>query len=279
MKPPRRVYRERITNRIPSVFYIWFSIVTRMIKEFLKKSPLINLLIRLKKCFVEPKPQNDEGVIIDRLTKRYIIPNTFIEFGFSGWEFNCAQLVNCWNGLLVDGDPYNVKIARIILPKNIVVKKQWLTLDNLKFIETYAEGKDIGILSIDVDGNDFWFLKKLISLRPAIIIAEYNSSFGLRPVTVPYDPSFDRRKKHESRTYFGASLSAIHYLTSRNGYSLIEIGNSGINAFFIRNDFLTTDDLVLKPESAFREKYFPDRTRPSQQWEKIKELEYVDVTQ
>jgi hypothetical protein len=249
-----------------------------MIKEILKKTPLINLFIRLKKCFAEPKPQNDEAVIIDRLIKRYVIPNTFIEFGFSGWEFNCAKLVNGWNGLLIDGDPYNVKIARIILPKNILVKKQWLTLDDLEDIETYAKGKDIGILSIDVDGNDFWFLEKLISLRPAIIIAEYNSSFGLRPLTVPYDPLFDRRKKHESRTYFGASLSALDYLTTRNGYSLIEIGNTGVNAFFIRNDFLTNDDVVLKPESAFREKYFPDGTRPSQQWEKIKELEYVEVT-
>src|SRR5215217_8804046 len=63
-----------------------FPLVIHMIKEILKKTPLINLFIRLKKCFAQPKPQNDEAVIIDRLIKRYVIPNTFIEFGFSGWE-------------------------------------------------------------------------------------------------------------------------------------------------------------------------------------------------
>ncbi len=64
----------------------------------------------------------------------------------------------------------------------------------------------------------------------------------------------------------------------RNGYSLIEVGNSGINAFFVRKDLLTIDDLELAPETSFREKSFPDGARPSQQWKKIRDLEYVDVT-
>ncbi len=247
------------------------------IKELIKKTPIINIYIRLKSLFVGPATQNDEAIIIDRLTKRYRIPNTFIEFGFSGWEFNCAKLVDSWSGLLIDGDPYNVKIGRIILPDNVTVKREWLTLDNLDCIKSYARGKDIGILSVDVDGNDYWFWDKLIDLRPALLIAEYNSSFGLRPITVPYDPLFDRTKKHESHTYYGASLSAINHLAIKNGYSLIEIGNTGINAFFIRNDYLTSDDLVLKPESAFREKTFTDGTRPSQQWEKIKDMTYINI--
>ena len=58
----------------------------------------------------------------------------------------------------------------------------------------------------------------------------------------------------------------------------MEVSNSGINAFFVRKDLLTIDDFELKPESAFREKYFPDGTRPSHQWQKIKHLRYVDVT-
>ncbi len=180
--------------------------------------------------------------------------------------------------MLLDGNPYNVKIASIAYSKKIVSKCMWLTLENLAFIESYAKSRDIGILSIDVDGNDYWFLKKLIKIKPAIIIAEYNSSFGLRPITVPYDQNFDRTEKHESWTYFGASLSAINHLANLHGYSLIEVGNSGINAFFVRNDMMTIDDCKLEPEHAFREKFFPDGTRPSKQWEKIKHLSYVDVT-
>jgi hypothetical protein len=97
-------------------------------------------------------------------------------------------------------------------------------------------------------------------------------------VTVPYDPNFDRRKKDESGTYYGASLSAINNLANRNGYSLIEVSNSGVNAFFVRKDLLTVDDIELKPDLAFREKYFLDGSRPSQQWAKIKHLAFVDVT-
>jgi len=248
-------------------------------KEFIKKTPLINIFIILKSLFVKPMTQNDEIEIINRLIRRFNVPHSFIEFGFSGWEFNCAALISDWEGLLIDGDSYNVKIAEIICPKEITVKCSWLTLENLDFICDYANSRGgVGILSIDVDGNDYWFLEKMISTKPAIIISEYNSSFGLRPVTVPYDPSFDRIKKHVSGTYFGASLSAINHLAKQNGYSLIEVSNSGVNVFFVRKDLLTIDDCELNPECAFREKYFPDGTRPSQQWEKIKHLQYVDVT-
>ncbi|MBT9099545.1 hypothetical protein KFZ76_17760 [Methylovulum psychrotolerans] len=247
-------------------------------KKYIKKTPLINIFIFIKKQFVKPLAQNDETQIIKRLIQRFDVPRSFIEFGFSGWEFNCASLISNWEGLLVDGDPYNVKIADIICPKTITAKCSWLTLESLGFICDYAKSKELGILSIDVDGNDYWFLEELIATKPAIIIAEYNSSFGLKPITVPYDPNFDRTKKHESWMYFGASLSAINHLANQNGYSLIEVSNSGVNAFFVRKDLLTIDDYELKPECSFREKYFSDGSRPSQQWEKIKHLEYVDVT-
>jgi hypothetical protein len=248
------------------------------LKEFIKKTPLINVYILVKKLFVNPASQNDEDIILDRLINRYRIPNTFIELGFSGWEFNCAKLANSWSGVLVDGDPYNVKIGNLILPKNITIVNEWLTLDKLGFIRAYAKNKEIGILSIDLDGNDFWFWQSLIDLRPALLIAEYNSTFGLRPITVPYNSEFDSTKNDEAHTYFGASLSAINHLATKCGYSLIEIGNTGVNAFFIRNDYLTSDDLVLKPDYAFREKLFSDGSRPSQRFEKIKDQVFVDVS-
>jgi hypothetical protein len=248
------------------------------LKQLIKTTPLIDIYIFLKKQFVDPHAQNDETAIIERLLQRFDVPHSFIEFGFSGWEFNCASLIGKWEGLLIDGDPYNVKIANIICPPKITAKCSWLTLETMDFLGDYANSRGIGILSIDVDGNDYWFLEKTISIRPAIIIVEYNSSFGLRPITVPYDPGFDRTKKHESWTYYGASLSALNHLANQNGYSLMEVSNSGVNAFFVRKDLLTIDDCELKPESAYREKHFPDGTRPSQQWEKIRHLQYVDVT-
>lgn len=247
------------------------------IKNQIKKTPLIVPFVLMKGLFKRPVAQNDEAMILRRLLRRYDLPKRFIEFGFSGWEFNCAPLIESWEGLLVDGNAYNVKIANLVYPR-IKAVRAWLTLNNLDFIIDYAQSKPLGILSVDVDGNDYWFLEKLIPTTPMLIIAEYNSSLGLRPVSVPYDPQFDRTKKHESWTYFGASLTALNHLASLHGYSLIEISNSGVNAFFVRNDLLTADDVVLKPEAAFREKYFMDGSRPSDQWEKIKNLPFIDVT-
>jgi hypothetical protein len=229
-----------------------------------------------KGLITQPRAQNDEAFILHRLLRRYEVPKRFLEFGFSGWEFNCAALVRDWDGLLVDGDEYNVRIARLIYPR-IQARALWLTLDSLGSLMDYATAAPLGILSVDVDGNDYWFLERLIVSKPALIIAEYNSSFGLRPITVPYDPGFDRTRKHATWTYYGASLTAIDHLARRNGYSLIEISNSGVNAFFIRDDFLTADDLVLSPSTSFREKLFLDGSRPAGQWERIKQLPFVDV--
>jgi hypothetical protein len=248
-----------------------------VIKAFVKATPLCFPYIYAKSLLVKPRAQNDEETVLRRLLLRYKIPNTFVEFGFSGWEFNCAALAKDWEGLLIDADVYNVKIANSIWSDNITAKAMWITMDTLDEIVAWVGSKELGILSIDVDGNDYWFLQRLISLRPSIVIAEYNSSFGLRPITVPYEADFDRLKKHPTHTYFGASLTAIEFLARQSGYSLIEIGNTGVNAFFVRDDLLGGDDVILTPECAFREKMFSDGSRPSEQWEKIKHLPYVNV--
>jgi len=119
--------------------------------------------------------------------KRTNAPKTFIEFGFHPIEFNCASFVQNrdWQGLLIDCSARQVSDARAILPKRIEIVQAFLTLDNLDFIKSrFAE---LGVLSIDVDGNDYWFLEKLIDVKPSVICVEYNASLGLEPITVPYD--------------------------------------------------------------------------------------------
>ena len=98
-------------------------------------------------------------------------------------------------------------------------------------------GDDIGILSIDIDGVDYWILGAITHCKPRILIVEFNSVFGAeRPITVPYDPGFVRTEKHHSNLYFGASLAAFHHNVTRRGYSLVGTNSAGSNAFFVRND-------------------------------------------
>ena len=237
-------------------------------KEFVKTTPLSRVYIFLKSFVTAPRSQNDESTILARLIDRPGIATRFIEFGFSGWEFNCAHLAATWEGLLLDGDLYNIRIATTILPRRVVAKQLWITLETLSVVQDYAKEKEIGVLSIDVDGNDYWFLKDLIDIRPGIIIAEYNSVFGMRPITVPNDPTSDRRN-YPRWTYYGASLLAFAKLAKEHGYSLLA-QTGGINAFFVRDDLLLSSDVVLDPSAAYE-------ARRAEEWEAIKHRDFVEV--
>jgi hypothetical protein len=247
-------------------------------KAFVKKTPLSIPFIYAKSLFTSPESQNEESAVLRKLLSRFDVPKRFVEFGFGGWEFTCASLAKEWEGLLLDGDAYNITIARTILPKRVTAVQQWITLETLDTIREWAAGRPIGVLSIDVDGNDYWFMEALIDLRPGIIVIEYNSVFGQRPVSVPYEADFAYFEKHPSRYYFGTSLAAVCSLAERHGYSLIEVGASGVNAFFVRSDLMGPDDIALDPVHAYREPRFYDGSRTSQQWEVIKHLPLIDVT-
>lgn len=252
-----------------------------ILKMFIKKTPLAVPFIILKHALNgRGRSQSNEAQIIGGLVAKFSVPQSFIEFGFSGWEFNCIEVAETWEGLLLDGDAYNIAIAKQIFPRTVTAKRMWLTWDSLDFVLNYSRSRKIGILSIDVDGNDYWFLGKLITISPVIIIVEFNESFGLRPISVPYDASFDRMEKHESGGYYGASLAAMHHLCALHGYSLIEISQNGVNAFFVRDDVLAADDRRLTPEEAYREKSYPEGSvaPTSKFWQLVKNLPYVDVT-
>jgi hypothetical protein len=254
------------------------------LKQRIKATPLAIPYIAAKHVLGgRTSSQSDESQVLARIIAAVgCVPNVFIEFGFSGWEFNCIELARerSWQGLLVDGDGYNAAIARTIFHRGIQAKKLWITLETLQQIIDYARGREVGVLSIDVDGNDFWFLQRLIGLRPAIISLEVNTFFGLRPITVPYDPEFDRMKKHPSGGYFGASLAAMHHMCEQYGYSLVAMSSNAVNAFFVRNDRLMPALMPLDPKDAYREQVMPDGTVVSVPpvWEQLKDMPYVDVT-
>jgi hypothetical protein len=165
---------------------------------------------------LHPKAESDECAIISNLAQG--APRTFIEFGFHPIEFNSIELATNpeWSGLLIDGNKRQVEDARALWPARIEIVHKLLTLDNLDFIR--HRFPQVGFLSIDVDGNDYWFLEALIDISPIVVSVEYNSTLGFEPITVPYDPEFDRHKKHPRGRYHGASLAALTKLCAQHGY-------------------------------------------------------------
>jgi hypothetical protein len=121
---------------------------------------------------------------------------------------------------------------------------------------------DIGLLSIDIDGNDYWVWEAIDCITPRIVICEYDSLLGPdRAVVTPYDPAFDRLKAHYSFLYGGASLPALEDLARRKGYTLVGSNSAGNNAFFVRNDLLGDIPAVTARQAYVRSQFRHSRDR------------------
>jgi hypothetical protein len=236
-------------------------------RRLIKQSTILRrLYFRARK--LRAASESDESAIIAQLTAD--ATPTFVEFGFHPVEFNCVALAGdpTWQGLLIDGSKQIVDDARALWPERIRMVNAFLSLDNLDLVRSQFE--KIGLLSIDVDGNDYWFLKALIDLSPDVISVEYNSSFELRPVTVAYDPSFDRLQKHPKGWYHGASLTALTKLCAAHGYGLAAGSDGSCNAFFTRNG-------NLKPEDVFKPKRLREKLSGiphAAQWDFVKDMPF-----
>ena len=239
-------------------------------RQLIKKSTALRrLYYRLR--MLRAEGQSNEGHIIKELSKD--APRTFVEFGFHPIEFNCAYLARDpdWYGLLIDANRHQVSDARALFPDRIKIIESFLTLQNLDIVRSAFQ--QIGVLSIDVDGNDYWFLEKLIDTCPTVICVEYNASLGLDPLTVPYDPSFDRHEKHPSGWYHGASLTALAKLCELHGYGLAAVSAAGANAFFTKGGKLNPVD-AWRPNS-LREHF--SGVGYLKQWDTIKHMPFQAV--
>jgi hypothetical protein len=242
-------------------------------KDLIRSNTILRRLYYRARIFQGGRGQSDEARIISDLAKSTDAPKTFIEFGFHPIEFNCASLAQNrnWQGLLIDRSGRQVSDARAVLPKRIEIVEAFLTLDNLDFIKSKFER--LGVLSIDVDGNDYWFLEELIDIKPSVVCVEYNASFGLEPITVPYDDNFDRHQKHPSGWYHGASLPALTKLGAAHGYGLAAVSEAGANAFFTQNGEL--DPATAWKPSRLRREY--SGVTHDGQWRRISHMPFIRV--
>lgn len=208
-----------------------------------------------------------EDGIIQYLIENIEIKNkTFIEFGVESYlESNTRFLMmnNNWDGYVLDSDEKNItsiKNSYFYETHNLLAHKAFITKENINNLMSLSQfDQDLGILSIDIDGNDFYVFEEIKVFKPRIIICEFNNLFGLREIVIPYREDFDRFKAHYSGCYQGASITALNLVASNKGYSLVGIDNSGTNAFFVRNDLLNSNLRAVKPEDV----YFPYKIRSS----------------
>lgn len=186
----------------------------------------------------------EDGIIDWLISKLPEIPKTFVEFGVENYrESNTRLLLQLrnWRGLIMDSSRTcieNIRSQEIYWRYSLNAIQAFIEKENInKLLNEGGMNGEIGLLSIDIDGNDYWVWEQIEVVNPAIVVIEYNAVFGdIHALTIPYSNDFYRTKAHHSNLYFGASLPALTMLADRKGYTFIGTTTSGVNAFFIRND-------------------------------------------
>lgn len=183
----------------------------------------------------------------------------FVEFGVQdGSECNTRLLVERygWHGLYLEGDAANCSRlkTRWSGSSGISVAHAFLTAENIAgHFERFDVPTDLDLLSIDVDGNDYWLWKALSSYRPRVVVLEYNAAY---PPPTRWIMRYDAGHMWDGGSHFGASLASYVDLGTRLGYALVGTDSRGVNAFFLRRDLLAGSGLA---EQTAEEAYHPPR--------------------
>jgi hypothetical protein len=176
----------------------------------------------------------------------------FVELGSGSSGGNAAMFAAefGWTGLMVEGDQGKAEMAARRFPL-VQAICGWITPESVNdLLVQQGYTGEVDLLSVDVDGNDYWVWKALTACTGRVVVLEYNSMFGPeRAVTIPYDPGFSRRDHRFC--YFGASLAALTKLSASKGYRLVAVEPTGVNAFFLRND-IAPDIPAVAPAAAYR---------------------------
>ncbi len=196
----------------------------------------------------------EDGIISWIVDQIPDINKTFVEIGTQDyWESNTRYLLKSknWKGFLIEGSQKfinKIKTQKLYWQHDLKAIKSFVDLDNINFVlEKNIKHKEIGLLSIDIDGNDYWILDKIDTLSPSIIICEFNSIFGdLFKISVPYQKNFIRNNAHYSNLFFGASIKAMISMLKNKGYKFLGTSSTGVNAFFVKNRHLLNFENKIK---------------------------------
>ena len=209
----------------------------------------------------------EDGIINWIINQIPDINKTFVEFGVENYiESNTRLLFQeyNWSGLIIDGDRNNINeivSSDYYWKGDLIALNEFITIKNINnILRNYNIKNDLGILSIDVDGNDYWLWEAIEELTPSIVICEFNSIFGKKlSLTIPYEEKFIRSQKHYSHLYFGCSIKALVELARKKGYIFLGTNLNGNNAFFVKSDCIKLINSKLQNIKIHQAKYRESR--------------------
>ncbi|MBA4383621.1 MAG: hypothetical protein C0410_02695 [Anaerolinea sp.] len=185
-----------------------------------------------------------------------------------------------WWGYLFDGNENNVERGRVFFrnakdtflypPK---FTHAWITAENVDDVICKAGvAGDIDLLSLDIDGMDYWVWKAIQRIRPRVVVCEtHNVIAADDALTVPYDPNF----VITTHDYHSASLAAMTKLADEKGYRLVGTNRYGFNAFFILKEIAADILPSVTPAQCLQDPYTLEVR--SARWPNVKNMNWVRV--
>jgi hypothetical protein len=231
----------------------------------------------------------EDGILLYLFSRIGVTDRRFVEFGIGdGSECNTANLALTfgWRGLLMEADGALADRARTFYAAQPTLRTSSLRVECAdvepdtinELLRRFGVEGELDLLSIDIDGNDYWVWEATEGVSPRVVVIEYNASFGrASSVTVPYRRGFDRYREHVSGYYHGASLGALARLAERKGYLLAGCDSRGTNAFFVRADAANGLIEPVAVEDAFFPLYERAHLSVDQQFSAVEHLELVEI--
>lgn len=208
--------------------------------------------LQLEKNEKQIHSQNGEDGIIHCIFRHVGTSSKYyVEFGAADGSYlsNTRYLRECegWKGLLLDSGYENPSIN---------LHREFISAENINQIfEKYGVPENLDLLSIDIDGNDFYVWQALDpKYKPRLVVIEYNAShLPNEDKVIEYDPL----REWDETNYFGASILAFYRLGQKKGYSLIYAESQGINLFFLRNDLIEQFGFTFQEVNDIEQLYRP----------------------
>jgi hypothetical protein len=187
------------------------------------------------------RSQNGEdGILVELFSRLQIYRGFFVEFGVQdGAQCNAAHLAldRQWAGVMIEGNPdYAPALQQRYGGTATRVVSAFVTAENIAGLFAAASvPQDFELLSIDIDGNDYWVWRALRSFSPKVVVIEYNAA---HPPPERWVMRYDPAHAWDGTSYYGASLESLTALGDELGYGLLGTDKNGVNAFFLRRDLL-----------------------------------------
>lgn len=223
----------------------------------------------------------EDGILLYIMTALGISRGTFVDIGSDdGINSNCANLAvyHGWDGLFIDGNPNSIERGKKFYDAHANTwafpprfKQAMVTRENVNELVS-GMPSEVDLLSIDIDGNDYWVWEALTEVTPTVVIVETHVEFGMRSIAVPYNKDYVYPGKHPD--YHGASVVALAKLARSKGYRLVGSNSYGFNTIYIRNGLGEELFPEVSPESVLAH---PRNEIRAARFEEIKDWDYVTI--